>query len=338
MKKLLLILLCLPLLFISCDDTQKNTTNSTENQKNKFSKLDSKDIKNVIKAELKIEEFIKSSEDDLNEEEINSNIEKSIIILKSRLYEFGVKKFNIRIENNKNITIELPKISDLVRLKKIIQSNTNLEFWETYDLGKIGGTDKSILTSSFEKANNFIVNSILSNSVDKKDSNLVSKQPLLSLIKQNQLNKTSQGPAIGYGPVVGYIEVKDTSKLREYLSSTKSFFPNRLFLTLSAKAYENWDYTDPKNGLFELIALKSDIDGNPAMKGDVVIDAMGEINGQYGGVSIQMDSRGTGQWRTLTKANIGNAIAIVLDGLVYSWPIVQDEIKLGRSYISGNFL
>ncbi len=264
--------------------------------------------------------------------EVDAAIERSFEILRTRIDRFGVTQPNIQKLGGGQILVELPGIKDVERAKKLLQSSAQLEFWETYDLGKIGGRDKSILTSSFEKANNFIVNSNLSSSANQKDSSLVSKQPLLSLIKQNQLNKTSQGP------VIGYVEVKDTSKLTEYLSSTKSFFPNRLFLTLSVKAFKNKkDNSDPKNGLFELIALKSDIDGNPAMFGDVVDDAKSEISGKSAEIIMDMTETYRPKWASLTERNKGKSIAIVLDGLVYSHPTVQNKIEGGRSNITGDF-
>ena len=323
MKKLLLILLCLTLVY-SCGDTQKNTTNSTENKKNKLSKLDSKDIKNVIKAELKIEEFIINSKEDLNEKEINSNIEKSINILKSRLYEFGIKKFNITIENKNTITIELPKISDsdLWRLKKIIQSNAKLEFWETYNYTEL----YPLLVES---------NSL---NIDGIESVLT-----LLLPKTNEQGQQIPGP-------VFEVRLADTSKVNKLIKNSDflKVFQNSGKDVVFAFSVKDNDQEIDKT--IDLVALKrnnnvrSSIQNSNGysnvsspMKGDVVTDAMEEIDGQSAGVSMQMDSRGAGQWRTLTKANIGKSVAIVLDGLVYSWPTVNDEIEAGRSSITGDF-
>tara|TARA_B100000963_G_scaffold212991_1_gene185614 strand:- start:889 stop:1944 length:1056 start_codon:yes stop_codon:yes gene_type:complete len=326
MKKLLLILLCLTLVY-SCGDTQKNTTNSTENKKNKLSKLDSKDIKNVIKAELKIEEFIINSKEDLNEKEINSNIEKSINILKSRLYEFGIKKFNIIIENKNTITIELPKISDsdLRRLKKIIiQSNANLEFWETYSYGDL---------YPYLIESNYL--------------NIEGVESVLTLLpaKINRYQNLQQNPAFEFE-----VKVSDTSTINKLIKNPDFL---KVFKNAGldvAFAYNFEDNVHENKWTIDLVALKrnNDVRGsiqNPRgyakvtspMKGDAVTDAVAEINGRSADVFMQMDRKGTQQWRTFTKANIGNQVAIVLDGVAYSWPTVNAEIKSGGSSITGDF-
>ena len=50
-----------------------------------------------------------------------------------------------------------------------------------------------------------------------------------------------------------------------------------------------------------------------------------------------MNTEGARKWAQMTKANVGKAIAIVLDGVVYSAPRVNGEIDGGSSQISGNF-
>ena len=52
---------------------------------------------------------------------------------------------------------------------------------------------------------------------------------------------------------------------------------------------------------------------------------------------MKMNPEGARRWAALTKANVGKAIAIVLDNAVYSAPRVNSEIDGGQSSISGNF-
>ncbi len=132
---------------------------------------------------------------------------------------------------------------------------------------------------------------------------------------------------------VGTALVKDTARVNNMLRRVNSVFPRNMTLAWTVK---------PRSGgagqpeVLELVALKGSRDNKAALTGEVISDARQDfdMNGRVE-VSIQKNTEGAKVWRRLTGENIGRQIAIVLDGYVYSYPVVNDEIPGGRSSISG---
>ncbi|MEM1409296.1 MAG: protein translocase subunit SecD, partial [Pseudomonadota bacterium] len=75
------------------------------------------------------------------------------------------------------------------------------------------------------------------------------------------------------------------------------------------------------------------------ISGDMVTDASSELNPDGGGfqVNIVMDGRGQKRWARVTRANVGNVFAIVLDDQIISAPRIQTVINSPRSRITGTF-
>ncbi len=130
---------------------------------------------------------------------------------------------------------------------------------------------------------------------------------------------------------VGYAAIKDTARINKMLREVKDIFPKNLILAWTVKP----DPTRPD--ILDLVALKaSGRDGSAALGGDVIVDARQDYDqSNRPTVDLQMNSQGAKVWKRLTGENIGRQIAIVLDGYVYSYPNVNDEIPNGRSVISG---
>ena len=154
------------------------------------------------------------------------------------------------------------------------------------------------------------------------------EHPLLAVLQVN--------PS-GQGPVVGYANYKDTADINKYLSmpEVQAEMPKDLRLKWGVSPYEY----DPKAQTFELYAIKStERNGRAPLEGDVVVNAKDEFD-HYGkpAVSMSMNTDGARRWAQLTKQNVGKAIAIVLDGYVYSAPNVNQEITGGNSQITGHF-
>jgi len=153
--------------------------------------------------------------------------------------------------------------------------------------------------------------------------------PLFYLLKTDPQNSYA-------GPVLGTVDKRDRDLVEQYLNTrlVKEALPRQLVLRWSVKP------VDDKETLFQLYALKTSTrDGRPALEGDVVTSARDEFsqNSSYAQVSMSMNSEGTKKWARLTKENIGKCVAIVLDNMVYSAPVVNDEIPNGTSSISGHF-
>ena len=300
-------------------------------------------------------------------QEVQSAIDNSFNVLRTRIDRFGVVSPNIqRLETAGRILVELPGVKEPERVRKLLQGSANLEFWETYKLPEIyqqlvaadnvlatilskeTSADSVVAaTGNVEKiadaadSNVSEADSLLAElGQDKKDTEanqsmeeFAKQHPLFALLQISQYNGQ-----LSPGSTVGIAQAKDMEKISEYLNmkQVKEVLPRNLALKWGVKAI------DDKEQFFELYALKvTNRDGSPALGGDVVTDANADFMQQAGRseqmVNMVMNAEGSKAWARLTKENIGRQIAIVLDEMVYSAPNVNDEITGGRSQITGHF-
>ncbi len=303
--------------------------------------------------------------------ELKSAIDNSFNVLRTRIDRFGVVSPNIqRLETAGRILVELPGVKEPERVRKLLQGSANLEFWETYNLPEIYqqlvAADNMLATilksddtaaegsetTVTEVAEETVTDNAAAEATNEADSLLAKlgedqpeaqaaksmdefakQHPLFAILQINQY-----GGQLASGPVVGIADKKDIAKINEYLNmkQVKDILPRNLSLKWGVKAI------DEKEQYFYLYAIKmTNRDGTPALGGDVVTDANADFVQQAGRseqqVSMAMNAEGAKAWARLTKENIGKAVAIVLDDMVYSAPNVQVEITGGRSQITGHF-
>ncbi|MDY4757065.1 MAG: protein translocase subunit SecDF [Parabacteroides sp.] len=302
-------------------------------------------------------------------EELQSAIDNSFNVLRTRIDRFGVVSPNIqRLETAGRILVELPGVKEPERVRKLLQGSANLEFWETYKLPEIyqqliaadnalaallnkdaqaeeaSATEEAPTTEAQSAATDSTSNadSLLAELNQESNENAAAAQSMEEFAKQHPLFALLQisqyNGQLSPGATVGVAMAKDMDKISEYLNmkQVKELLPRNLSLKWGVKAI------DEKEQYFELYALKmSNRDGSPALGGDVVTDANADFVQQAGRseqmVNMVMNAEGAKAWARLTKENIGNQVAIVLDEMVYSAPRVNDEITGGRSQITGNF-
>ena len=283
-------------------------------------------------------------------EEADGAVDRAFQVLRARIDKFGVAQPNIqRLENSGRILVELPGVKDAERVKKLLQSTAQLEFWETYTNDQVG----SFLQSANARLRDLVeapvakkteadkigesvasqVDSLLASTDSKPNEELnvdaIAANPLFTLLDP----RSYQG-----SPVIGYAAIKDTAAIDKYLKmrEIKELIPSSLqyikFL---------WDAKpDPRNGnRLALYAMKGNRDGIAPLGGDVITDANSDFDqtNNMPVVSMEMSKSGARAWHTLTGANVDKSIAIVLDGYVYSAPRVNEPISGGRSQISGRF-
>ena len=296
-------------------------------------------------------------------QEIDDAIENSFNVLRNRIDRFGVVQPNIqKLAQSGRILIELPGIKEPERVKKLLQGSANLEFWETYEnaelfamLEQINGkyaalraatdttTTKEEKVEVKEEATTSADTEELTELMDKLATDSaaaeVNEEAEWAEYKKNNplfgiLIPNVQSGQLLPGPVVGIAHYVDTAKVNEMLNSqiAKSILPRDARFSWTVKSAG-------EDGRFQLIALKAKRDGRASLEGDVITDARTEFSqtSVYASVSMSMKSEGAKTWQRLTKDNIGKSIAIVLDGYVYSYPTVQNEIAGGNSQITGNF-
>ncbi len=264
-------------------------------------------------------------------EEVNAAVENSNKVVRSRIDRFGVAQPNIQILRGKGqigqIMVEMPGIKEPERVRKLLQGSANLEFWETYTLGE---TMSSLTALDKRLAGADAKDSAAADSTKAKAAKAKSaaeQHPLFSkLIMMQGMQPTNC--------VVGYAIAKDTAAINAMVNSeaAKSILPADLKLAWGVK-----NASGMKANVFELYALRAN-NGQPSMQGDVIADAKDEFDQNHRPiVSMTMTTSGARDWATLTKKNLKKCVAIVLDGYVYSAPVVQNEITGDNSQISGNF-
>lgn len=292
-------------------------------------------------------------------EEVDGAINNSFNVLRTRIDRFGVVQPNIqKLDQAGRILIELPGIKEPERVRKLLQGTANLEFWETYDLNEIlpqlmqlnqAVAQLNAATETAAAAEETVEAVAEENTVSELDSLLESAQTeepdqqaaIEAYAKQNPLfavlNPSVDQTGRAYqGPVVGTVIYTDTAKVNSMLTSqlAKSILPRDLKLCWTVKAI------DEAGAYYQLVALKTvNRDGRASLEGDVITDARADFSqtSAYANVSMSMNAEGAKTWARITKENIGKSIAIVLDGYVYSFPTVQNEITGGNSQITGHF-
>ena len=297
--------------------------------------------------------------------QVQSAIDNSYNVVRNRIDKFGVVQPNIqKLEGQEGrIMVEMPGVREPERVRKLLQGSANLEFWETYNSEEItpylrqldqtmanGGEVKKD-TAATEKKNDAAEKAEVAektspaklkvnankNSAAKAAASSESAQ-MAQAKKTNPLLAVLQLAPQGSLSVVGYANVRDTAAVNKiiYSAAAKQVLPSDLKLLWGAKPA---DGLSVKN-VYELYALKvTQSNGHAPLEGDVITDAKDEFDQMSNrpSVSMSMNSDGARRWAEMTKANINKAIAIVLDGAVYSAPRVNGEISGGNSQITGNF-
>ena len=287
-------------------------------------------------------------------EEVQAAIDNSFNVLRTRIDRFGVVQPNIQTLEGAmgRIMIELPGVKEPERVRKLLQGSANLEFWETYNASEIlpalQNADAKLAAIAAPAEEEPAAEAATEAAAEEKkeastedvaaalegekteaeaaDADIAKLHPLASVLQFNN-----------NGCVVGYAHYKDTAAINTMLANpeVKKILPRDLRLYWGVRAID----AETTNLFYELYAIKStQRNGRAPLEGDVVVSAADTYD-QYGRpcVTMSMNTDGARRWAHLTKANIGRAIAIVLDGCVYSAPNVNSEITGGRSEITGNF-
>ena len=291
-------------------------------------------------------------------------------ILNTRIDQFGVAQPNINPDRDKAIiTVELPGIQDKERVRKILQSSANLQFWEVFNISEIGqsidkadgifyammGGKAKVDTDALKAVDT--VNGQAAPDTTKKEGGLAQlgedtstntnalsandeadvKKHLYGHIQFYAQPYQDENGKARYPAAIGSVAVKDTALVRSYLETpaVRAAFPSQMV----------WMYGIPERGVgnkksdrVPLYAIKTFGRDKAKIEGDAVSSARHDFdqNGRPE-VSMTMTSTGTKAWAKMTGENVGKPIAIVLDNLVYSAPNVNGVIDGGTSQISGGF-
>ncbi len=297
--------------------------------------------------------------------EAGNAIDNSFKVLRTRIDKFGVASPNIQLQQGTNrILIELPGVNDEDRVRKLLQGSAKLEFWETYDnmeiypmlenvnsalASTVRETKKETATTADSAAADSTDAGLLaalgagqdSTAIDSSESQLALQNPLFNVLRPATGLGPNNQPMLAPGPIVGYAQLRDTAKVNDFLAdpAVQQIIPANVKLLWSVKPSPR----TPEQ--LELYAVKpTGVEAGPVLAGNVITDAKDDFDPQSNSpmVTMYMNSEGAREWRRITASasadpNNKRAIAIVLDGVVYSAPTVQGEIPNGVSQITGNF-
>ena len=307
--------------------------------------------------------------------EAEDAIDNSYNVLRNRIDRFGVVQLNIQeLERQGRILVELPGVKEPERVAKLLTGTANLEFWTTYQASEVwnyldqanrtladilraeGTTEEAAVDETgetvAEETGDLLAEDVplvedellldtsgldlltdldTTQVFDDQEAQFYRENPLIAVLTPYLDNQRNFIP----GSTVGVVLLKDTAKVNAYLAipQIRQLFPSDL------KFAWHFQPQGEEQQFIRLHSLRATRNNQPVMEGKYVTDARvgtdpytNEFN-----VSMNMNSEGAKKWANVTRENVNQAIAIVLDGLVYSAPNVSEEIKGGSSSISGDF-
>ena len=294
-------------------------------------------------------------------EEAAGAYDRTYEILRQRIDKFGVAQPTIQqLRASERILVELPGVKDPQRVRKLLQGTAQLEFWLTYDnaeayqmlekadkyIASIGGTEEKAEAAPATEdtaavAETADTNALLSALNDDKGSDVEASMSEFAkdhpLFNENMLmpNINQQGGLLG-GPVVGYARAKSRDEITRMINMA---FEKKVLDSRTVKFL--WSAKPIKDGsdVYQLFAIRINTrDGSALLDGGVITDARQDFSNAGGNeISMTMNNEGAREWKRITGENVGKCIAIVLDDLVYSAPVVNGEIAGVRSSITGDF-
>lgn len=286
--------------------------------------------------------------------EAESAIGNSFNVLRNRIDRFGVTQPSIqKLGNSGRILVELPGVKEPERVRKLLQGTASLEFWETFTNQEISGylaeanaklaeifSDEPADSAAAEEpdapaqvSGDSLVNAEIAQSNRTSNADFEAYRranPLFSVLTPSQYTGNA---------CIGFAAAADTAKVNRYLAMPQiaEIFPAEFRPMWSVKPSEMVQ----SDNIFELVAIKaSSRDGKAKLDGGVVTDARVVYDHGSNGepsVSMGMNAEGANIWARMTGDNVGRQIAIVLDGMVYSYPNVNGAITGGQSSITGHF-
>lgn len=264
-------------------------------------------------------------------EKVASSMDGVEQIMAKRINQFGVAQPNIQKESRKNrLYIELPGVQDEATVAAKLQTTANLEFFETYALTEI----QSFLNDANMQSR------LPEIKVEEQDSTMDSTTAIKPLTASAASGKTKQlfdylNTKVG-GFMAGAAKPEDKSTVDEILNrdDVQRKFPDDLKFMWSANLEEL-----ENQPVYFLYAVKIPFGGKPMVGGSDIKYANKSYNQQrlQNTVNLTMTIDGMRKWGDMTEKNVGRAIAITMDNVVYSAPIVQNAIRQGNTEITGNF-
>lgn len=307
----------------------------------------------------------RSSNSDVQEflgTQVDNAISTGIEIVRSRVDQYGVTEPSIQRKGDRRIAVELPGVEDEERVRNLLESASQLTFHLMADPQQLQSSMQSII-EYYEPAEGDTAQLADTQTPDQEEEASEPSDPeegegtaIATSQEEPTAPQQEQGTALTEpdeeeqagpqnpllaamqpmprddAPIAGRVFSSDTARVNELLSDpeVRNMIPNGVDLLWSANPRVT---TEDGREIYSLLGVRTE----PELVGDVITDASVQFD-QYTNepqVSMSMNSDGARTWARVTGANVGEQVAIVLDGVVYSNPVVEQRITGGRSSISG---
>ncbi len=273
---------------------------------------------------------------DLNKS-ANDAVSRAMEIIRNRVDQYGVSEPTIQREGSRRIIVELPGIAREEEAKQLLQGTALLEFKLVKDpqftisvMKKIddvlagnvsvdsASTDSASVAKNSEKPS---AKQDTTNPQNMSAAEFAKKHPFFSVAILDQRSQTADA----------FVKAEDRDKIKLWLNrpDVQNVIPDNCQFVFSAKP----EVVQNGENYYRMYC----VDKTPELTGGVVTNATASIDPETNApvVNMEMNSEGAADWARITGANVGKRIAIVLDGVVYSAPVVQGKIPGGRSQING---
>jgi len=233
-------------------------------------------------------------------------------VIRTRIDKMGVTQPNVqRVPGTGRISVEMPGVKDIDRVKKMLQTSAKLQFWEVQQAPEI--------FPYFEQLSTVI-------SLKGDSIGVAKNTDFLKLLQINTLATTG----------VANVKLSDTATVNKILNHpiAKNARPANIKHTQFMWGYKPDAGNEGNLVLYAIrgnASQKAPVDG-AVESANISYDQLGRVV-----VDMQMDSKGAKDWKTMTEKNVGKPVAVSLDNVIYTAPNVNEAIPSGRTQISGNF-
>ncbi|SDB67135.1 SecD/SecF fusion protein [Flavobacteriaceae bacterium MAR_2010_188] len=282
---------------------------------------------------------------------LRTKVDESVIsafeVLRKRIDKFGVTSPNIqRLGNSGRILVELPGAKDVERIKKLLQSTAQLEFWDVYKTEEMASyvlqVNQAVIQETSERTVDIDTTEV-AQSAEVADTTANTIAELTGDIQSDSTDVENSNPLgiVGLGnggPVIATFNVASRQTALKYLNDPKY----RALLPAEQRYVKfAWGLQPDDSEFVDLYAIKGNRENTPELSGAVITDARQSFNQRNEpSVSMQMNGKGSKIWEEMTGRayQSQSQIAIVLDSIVYSAPgVTTGAISGGNSEISGSF-
>ncbi|KMQ63079.1 preprotein translocase subunit SecD [Chryseobacterium angstadtii] len=243
---------------------------------------------------------------------IDLSVGTAFEVIRTRIDKLGAIQPNVqRVPGTARISVEMPGMKDIDKVKKMLQTSAKLQFWEVQQVPEIAPYFQTLATMVAIKGDSMGV---------AKNTNF------MNLLNIDKLRSNG----------VASVKLSDTAAVNKILSSKvgQSLRPANIKYTQFMWGYKP-EATDSES--LVLYAIRGNINQKAPVDGAVETASISYDELSRVVVDMQMDSKGAKEWKTLTEKNVGKPVAVTLDGRVYTAPNVVNAIPNGRTQISGNF-